>query len=170
LHDSEALQRIATLGPGRMPPLASSVLDQEGIALLSAWITNDLPNWQTLADWQVAQFGDTNAPHAAPGSDPDDDLAPNALEYLAGTNPNDAGSAWKPSIRRAAGTVELLLPRVANRAFEVQATTNLLDPASWLPLDRPGNEPYFPSIPGTAQVLDDGTDTNKFYRFRLFAP
>lgn len=39
---SMLLQRIANLGPAHMPPLATSELDQEAIALLSDWITNDL--------------------------------------------------------------------------------------------------------------------------------
>ena len=34
--------RISTRGISQMPPLASSVLDTQAIALLSRWITNDL--------------------------------------------------------------------------------------------------------------------------------
>lgn len=44
LANSMILSRISTRGPGQMPPLASSVLDTQAIALLSRWITNDLPN------------------------------------------------------------------------------------------------------------------------------
>jgi len=37
---SMILRRISTRGEGSMPPLASSELDEQGIALLSAWITD----------------------------------------------------------------------------------------------------------------------------------
>jgi hypothetical protein len=36
-------QRIAELGPGHMPPLATSVLDHDAIALVAQWITNIAP-------------------------------------------------------------------------------------------------------------------------------
>ncbi len=42
VSNSMLLTRISTRGPLQMPPLATSLLDTEGIALLSAWITNDL--------------------------------------------------------------------------------------------------------------------------------
>ena len=40
LSNSMLLTRISTRGPGQMPPLASSVLDSDSIALVSNWITN----------------------------------------------------------------------------------------------------------------------------------
>jgi hypothetical protein len=48
-----------------MPPLASTVLDTNAIDLVSAWITHDLTSYQTLSQWQIANFGSTNAPDAA---------------------------------------------------------------------------------------------------------
>jgi hypothetical protein len=42
LTNSMLLSRISFRGPGQMPPLASSVVDTQAVALLSAWITNDL--------------------------------------------------------------------------------------------------------------------------------
>ena len=38
--ESMLLQRIRTLGQGRMPPLASTELDREGLALLELWINS----------------------------------------------------------------------------------------------------------------------------------
>jgi len=40
--DSMLLSRISVRGATQMPPLASSVLDTQAIALVSRWITNDL--------------------------------------------------------------------------------------------------------------------------------
>jgi glucose/arabinose dehydrogenase/mono/diheme cytochrome c family protein len=42
ISNSMMLTRISMRGPGQMPPLATSVLDIDDIALLSAWITNDM--------------------------------------------------------------------------------------------------------------------------------
>jgi mono/diheme cytochrome c family protein len=47
LSNSMLLTRISTRGLTQMPPLASSVLDTGAIALVSAWITNDLANGWT---------------------------------------------------------------------------------------------------------------------------
>ncbi len=42
LTNSMLLTRISTRGAGQMPPLASTVLDTQAMALFSRWITNDL--------------------------------------------------------------------------------------------------------------------------------
>jgi glucose/arabinose dehydrogenase len=44
LSNSVMYTRIASFGSGHMPPLATSELNLEAIALLSRWITNDLAN------------------------------------------------------------------------------------------------------------------------------
>jgi len=49
ISNSTLLTHIARRGPGQMPPLATSVLDQQAIALLSTWITNDLAGGWTNA-------------------------------------------------------------------------------------------------------------------------
>ena len=58
---SMLLTRLATRGPGQMPPLSSSRVDPQGVALLRRWITNDLPAYQSFPQWQLARFGTTNA-------------------------------------------------------------------------------------------------------------
>jgi uncharacterized repeat protein (TIGR03806 family) len=49
LTNSMLLSRISVRGPGQMPPLASSLLDAQAIALVSRWITNDLAGGWTNA-------------------------------------------------------------------------------------------------------------------------
>jgi hypothetical protein len=49
--NSMLLSRISVRGPGQMPPLASSVLDTQDIALVSRWITTDLASgWTNTID------------------------------------------------------------------------------------------------------------------------
>jgi len=56
LTNSMLLTRLSTRGPGQMPPVGSTVLDAQSIALLSRWITNDLAGgWtNTIAPLTIA--------------------------------------------------------------------------------------------------------------------
>ena len=49
VSNSMLLTRVSTRGLSQMPPLASTVVDTQAIALLSRWITNDLANGWTNA-------------------------------------------------------------------------------------------------------------------------
>ncbi|MEO8427270.1 MAG: PQQ-dependent sugar dehydrogenase [Verrucomicrobiota bacterium] len=168
---SVLLTRIANLGPNHMPPLATSVLNQEAIDLLRAWITASATNYEGYADWQLSHFGSTSAPGSAPEEDADSDGASNELEYLTGTNPLLVGDGWGIGIAIAGANAEIHFPRIANRGFEVQWTTNLSDPNSWQPLDVPGNEPVFAFTNSTVKVQDTLTNAlSKFYRVRIREP
>ena len=140
LAHSMLLTRLATLGAARMPPVGSTGLDTQAIALVSRWITNDLINYQSFAAWQIAHLGMTNAPHA----DPDEDGAGNYLEYLTGTSPTNGLEAWTIRAERRDTAVQIGLPRLANRGFEVQSSTNLLNTSGWQFLNVPENRPSFP--------------------------
>ncbi len=169
--NSILLQRVANLGSGHMPPLATSVINTQAVQLLSAWITNGLAAYQSYPDWQLIYFSDTNAPAAAQLADPDGDGAKNYLEYLTATVPTNATTAWGISIAQSNGNATILIPQVVNRAFEVQTTTNLLSSNSWSALNLPANAPFFPSSNRTAiveEALSPGSP--HYYRARVFEP
>ncbi|MCW5552797.1 MAG: PQQ-dependent sugar dehydrogenase [Verrucomicrobiae bacterium] len=171
LANSILFQRIAKLGPGHMPPLATTLVDPEAVNLLAAWITNDLAGYQSFADWQIAYFGSTNAPNGGPDDDWDDNGASNYLEFLTSTNPTNALDAWSVSIALSNGAAQIVIPQPANRGFEVQRTTSLFEAGNWSPLNTPANAPFFSVSNRTAIVahpLDFGT--NAFYRVRVFEP
>lgn len=171
LANSVLFQRVANLGGSHMPPLATSVIHDEAVALLAAWITNDLPNYVGFKSWQVSYFGSTNTANAGPDDDADGDSAKNYLEYLTQTNPTNSLSAWRISADLANGTPQIAFPQIANRAFEVQAISALGGSNSWLPLDVPGNQPFFARSNRTASIPDTLlSDTNKFYRVRVYEP
>lgn len=171
ISNSMLLTRMAVRGTWQMPPLASSVLDTQGIALLSRWITNDLVGYESFADWQVRFFGSTNAPAAAAAADPDGDRGLNTLEYLTGTNPTNALDAWSIGVERSGDTVEVVYPRLANRGFEVRWSPNLFSTSSWQFLNIPENRPFFAASHATARVPDALTNgPPRYYRVRVYEP
>jgi glucose/arabinose dehydrogenase len=167
---SVLLSRIANLGANHMPPLATSVLNQPAIDLMLSWISNSATNYESYADWQQSHFGSTSAPGSAPWQDPDGDGAVNQLEYLTGTNPSLAGDAWGIHISASDPDVAIQFTRIANRGFEVQWTTNLLNANSWTPLDVPGNAPVFGAANSLVSIQDTPTTSTKYYRVRVFEP
>lgn len=171
LSNSVLFQRVANFGPGHMPPLATSIINTQAVNLLAAWITNGLSGYQSYADWQTIYFGSTNAPNSAQLDDWDIDGAKNYLEYLTQTIPTNAASAWAISVGQSNGQARIIIPQVANRAFEVQSTADLLNGNAWSPLNVPANAPSFPITNRTA-VVDEPIQSGatRYYRARVFEP
>jgi uncharacterized repeat protein (TIGR03806 family) len=169
LGNSVLFSRVASLDGNHMPPLDTTVLNTQAVQLLSNWITTDLLSYQSYATWQMANFGNTNAPNTQPTADYDNDRALNYLEYLTGTDPTNPNSFWSINIS-ASGVVSIAYPQVANRGFEVQVNTSLSNPNGWTPLDVTGNEPFFSSSNRTATVFDALGASPKYYRVRVFEP
>jgi Concanavalin A-like lectin/glucanases superfamily/Glucose / Sorbosone dehydrogenase/Bacterial Ig domain len=163
---SVVLQRILGNGFSRMPPLATHQLDLGASNLLTAWITIGLTN-QTFADWQIAHFGSTNAPNAAPDADPDGDRVSNYLEYLTQTDPQNPASAWKMTITSSAGQISLSFPRVPNLGVVIDTSSDLF---TWTPWDVPGNQPFFAATAGITALSGPNTSTSQFFRARFVLP
>lgn len=124
----------AASGFTRMPPIATSELDQTSIALLADWIGNDLPGRQTYTQWRQANFG--SSPNGDPTADPDQDGRSNREEYLAGTPPNSGSGFFSPTVQRSGNNATVSFSLPANRSYQVQTSPDL---ATWTPWDIPGN-------------------------------
>jgi glucose/arabinose dehydrogenase len=169
LAHSIALKRMSTLDKDRMPPLGTRVVDQEAVDLISDWITQDLPSYESFAAWQTRFFGSTDAPSAMANADSDKDGAPNYLEYLTHTDPRNGADSWHIAIDRKPNGVAIHFPQLANRAFVVEGTPSL-EPAQWQALDSQSNAPIFTANPTNRIEPDSITGANRFYRVRVISP
>jgi mono/diheme cytochrome c family protein len=136
LSHSILLSRIMVdNGYARMPPLASTELDQADIALVENWIDNTLPAEQTYSQWHQTMFG---APAPSPSdqnADSDGSGQTNYLKYLAGINPLN-GSVFSPEVSYTNGSASVSFNVPANRSVIISKSTDLVN---WTPWDVPGN-------------------------------
>lgn len=153
----------AEYGFARMPPLASAMLDYEGIALIADWITHQLPSWQSYADWRLSQFGSTNSPSGAPGADPDEDGVGNWDEYLTYTDPNDGSSWWSGTILPGPGGA-VVEAEAFNRILWVEKSADLL---TWTPWAVAGNNGLPLAAGQKLRLTAPPGTTNAFFRFRI---
>ena len=171
LTNSVLYQRANTRGSIKMPPLGSTVVDTQGMAVVAAWITGHLTNYLTFADWQIQHFGSTTAELAQAEADADVDGTDNQTEYLLGLIPTNDTSAWFiGGLVSTSGQPGVTYERIAHRGFDVQASTNLLDPAAWRSLDTPANQAFYGATNEWVIVEDPATNEASYYRVRIQGP
>jgi hypothetical protein len=156
------LNRVAaTNGFTRMPPIATSELDQTNIALLTQWIQSYDTDRMSFPDWQIANFDSTNAPGALAGDDPDMDNRSNYLEYLLGTSPQLPNTSADLSLAVSSGVASVSYVLSPNAIAQVQTSTNLSNWSFW---SVPGNSGL--PLSANPQLLS-GPATNNATFFRL---
>ncbi len=164
---SMVLKRIRGDGAQRMPPLATNERDLDAEALLTAWITQELPSRQNFAQWQVTEFASTTDPEAAPGADPDGDGQDNATEFLRRTNPKAPDAPSLPAVATAGGNVEVSFSFPGNRSCVIESSVDLQD---WAPWNVPGNSASVPAADGTRTIVAPIDGVRRFFRARFTAP
>ena len=147
---------------GRMPPLASTEIDQNIINLISAWITSDLPSRQSYDDWALATFGETGTPRSLKTGDFDHDGQSNCPEYLTNTQANNTGSQFQLNL---SGN-QLSFTHPANRSLLIETSTDL---QTWQPLDHPDNT-LKPPATNQSRNFTLPSSSNLFYRAIISAP
>ena len=151
----------AANGFSRMPPLASSEIDQAGVAMLQAWIDGELDGYQTYDEWRIARFGDNSSAEGEATGDPDHDGNNNRAEYLAGTLPLDAASAWRPEINITGDA--FTFANLPGRRMQVETTTDL---TGWSVWDVPDNDGSPKNGPARS-LRHSSTDPYRFFRIRF---
>ena len=159
---SIVLNRMAvTNGFTRMPPIASNVIDSANVNLLTNWINGELAARQTYTAWRNANFEPDADPLGAPSADPDGDGITNQDEFLAGTDPHNGASAFRPGISLLPPKLSFTLP--ANRSFRIDTSSNL---SQWTPWDVPQNQ-GLPVAGGLVEIAFPPADPKVFFRVEL---
>lgn len=161
---SVVLQRVAaTNGFTRMPPLASNVIDQANVALLTEWITGELVTNPDYDAWRLAKFGSASSPEGGPAEDPDNDGRDNQSEFLTGSLPQDGSSAFQPVVSLANGNVKIGFSLPPNRSFSVRTSTDL---SAWTAWDVPGNQ-GLPVAGGVVELTQPQAGDRRFFRVEV---
>lgn len=161
------LQRLRTRGVGQMPPLASTIPDTNGVALVEAWILS-LTNRLDFTTWAARKLGDTSG---NPPREKDSDLdgASDYLEYLVGSDPTSSLASWEPSMRLIGDQPTLQFTQPANVAFLVETTPDFHS-ATWTVLEHPGNTPFFPEAAREVSLPLQPADFTRYFRVQLRSP
>jgi glucose/arabinose dehydrogenase len=146
----------------RMPPLASSVTDPEGIQLIADWIAAELPAWRSYADWRSVHFG-TNLVAGDPLADPDGDGQNNYNEFLTYGSPTNSDSGWVGGIQRSTTGVEIDY-ELFNRQVKVEGSPDL---RQWNLLPVAGNNGLSLASGTVTRITLPAAGSNTFYRFRV---
>jgi glucose/arabinose dehydrogenase len=121
----------AANGYSRMPPLASTETDLEGVQLLSDWIASEVSPHTTYAGWRLAYFGNNSSPIGSPDHDADGDGLTNRFEYLSHTDPHDAASTWKPVFGITDGQANYQFTGLPDRRILAHRSSNMTDWEIW---------------------------------------
>ncbi len=122
--------------------------------------TNSTPKW-----W-LASYGWTNNFDAAATNDVDQDGYFTWQEHITGTIPTSHASRLQfDALTFDSVNCWIRFPSVSNRRYDVQASTDLRQPAGWTPLatNLPGHD-------GVESVADSLVWTGRFYRIRAYLP
>ncbi len=160
------LTRMRSLGTDRMPPLGTSVLDTEAIRLISEWVTEDLPAFESYGGYAARHFGN---PAPLPEEDADRDGISNFAEYLMNSNPAQRTERLSMFSWLGEGQGAITFRQPANRAIVVE-TADQPGSGGWRLLDHPANLFRFPAgaLDRTIPVPIEGG--NRFHRLRVIEP
>ena len=168
---SVILRRMSHSGALRMPPLGTSELDQEGIALISSWIEQLGREPATYEMWAPEKFPGLEDELAAGDADADGDGETNLLEFLTHQDPFAQNSKWTIRVDVKDGQPVIQFPRIAGRLFRVEWTDTLSAAARWRNLDVPANRHFISSKDEIAVVPDsESTGGPRYYRVRIIQP
>ncbi len=161
-HSVIVHRAAARNGYTRMPPLATSEIDETGVQLLIDWIESELPGRQSYDDWRTSIFG--ASPDGEPGEDPDGDGRDNETEFLQMTNPQVADAPPGIAVAENASGLTLTLPDLPGRGHILESSTDL---GTWTPWPVEGNDGLSrpPGQPWSVEVPAD--EPHRFFRARI---
>jgi glucose/arabinose dehydrogenase len=162
--------RMSATGPDRMPPLGSSVPDPDALRLFSAWITNDLPRFETYPEWRQRMFAAHAPAPTGETEDADGDGSINLAEFIAGTNPLDALDRWELKLDFSSGERQVLFTQPANRAYEIEWKPQLHPDVAWRTIQDPEHRRSFPATNRVVPLSPLLGTEEGYFRVKLIEP
>lgn len=147
----------------RMPPLATSEVDQPALDVMADWIDEALPSRQSYSDWRTFWFQSGVSAEGESTADPDKDGVTNGTEFLAMTNPLSGIGFLSPQVARTGTNASLTFTLPANRSAIIETS---LDLATWTVWDVAGNA-GLPTNGGTVVISGTAVSDNQFFRVRV---
>ncbi|MGC4014271.1 MAG: PQQ-dependent sugar dehydrogenase [Luteolibacter sp.] len=163
-HSAVLSRMSVTNGYSRMPPLASNVLDQDAINLVTEWIQSELPSRSLYDTWRSQYFSPGN-PLGAKDQDPDGDGLTNYQEYLLGSSPLASNGNWQATLDIHAGSLKFL--RKAYRTYRIESSDDLLNWNTW---DVPQNNTLYKTSDTMEEIPLNPAEGAKFFRFKIAEP
>lgn len=166
---SAVVSRMSVRGARQMPPIATHIVDAEGVALMREWITSTIGSYtlpgQTWEDWYVSRFGESPLGKDLVRLDSDKDRTPDFLEYLLDTDPEDASSGWRFSTSIQQDSAHFEFPPVPERGLHLQILSGPTPQGPWSPESVGLN-----SLQATQHSIPLGQSQNFFFRVVLSEP
>ncbi len=164
IHSLLYTRAAAANGYDRMPPLATTELDLEGLELLAEWIGSEVQEYPDYDSWRIAHFGDAFSAEGERDANPDGDPSDNELEWLTNTHPLDRLDHWSPTMMLHDGMVSFEYPGLGNRRVRAFQSTNLTDWHLWPAAGNDG----IPRPSGQPQVLElPAIGDAEYFRFEV---
>ncbi|QXD25991.1 hypothetical protein F7C95_08945 [Opitutia bacterium ISCC 51] len=114
----------------RMPPLASSELDQEAVDRMTEWIEL-LDNTQAYRSWRLENFGSDSSQEGDPAFNADTDQFSNYFEFLLASNPNEAGSSPFVQLDISSEKASLIYESLAQRSIQLEISEDMINWEPW---------------------------------------
>ena len=167
---SELYERLSGRGPEQMPPLATTIPDPLGVALISQWIQAAATR-DDFTGWRQENFPNPIAGEDSPLADPDHDARNNETEFQLNSSPVQADPAWQTILERLAGqSVKLSILQPANRGLQFEQTLDPNFATGWEPVNAAEALPTFPAAPRMKSLVVLPSEPARFYRVRLLLP
>ncbi|MES2920252.1 MAG: PQQ-dependent sugar dehydrogenase [Verrucomicrobiota bacterium] len=152
----------ASNGYSRMPPLATNLIDTEGVQLLADWIGTEANALTSYAQWRSFHFA--ASPLGAPNQNPDGDAHSNLQEYLFLTDPSNGTGTFQPNLTVANGQSTIPLPALPGRTVTVERSTDL---SFWETWNAPGNDGIPRNPAGSFSLTAPNGGPKEFFRFSV---
>ena len=166
-ENSMLYRRMSTPGPLQMPPGPHWQADTQALSMIREWI-NELAQYRTFPEWQIANFGSTTSSVAHASVDPDGDRASNYQEYLTRSKPLTPETPWQVDAGLN-GLLTLNYHHFANVGIELLWRTNLTS-GSWTVLNEPAHPFFISQTNQDRTIFLNPTSPSTFYRLRMFEP